>query len=97
MSYSRWGNSCWYTFYCDSYTSSKKEDQVMACWYSIEDERCIDWKYNEILELLTAGAPPVWSPNKKIRARYNCTIIEADELIGYMKKFLADVDSEIYL
>jgi hypothetical protein len=97
MSYSRWGNSCWYTFYCDSSTSSKKEDQVMACFHIIDDNGCIDWRYNEILELLTAGTPPAWSPNKKIRARYNCTIIEADELIGYMKKFLADVDSEIYL
>lgn len=67
----------------------------MACWYSLD--KTIDWTYKEILELLAAGQPPVWSPNKKIRARYNCTIVEADELIGYMKKFLADVDSEIYL
>ena len=95
MSYSRWGNSCWYTFYCDGSLSLKKENQVMACWYSLD--KTIDWTYKEILELLAAGQPPVWSPNKKIRARYNCTIVEADELIDYMKKFLADVDSEIYL
>ena len=30
MSYSRWGNSCWYTFYCNSGVAEKeKENQVI--------------------------------------------------------------------
>ena len=90
MSYSRWGNSCWYTFYCNSGVAEKeKENQVMACWYGLD--QCIDWTYAEILELLDD------SPSFKICQRYNCTIDEADELISYMKEFSADVESEIYL
>lgn len=88
MSYSRWGNSSWYTFYSDS-GAMEKENQVMACWYGLD--QCIDWTYAEILELLAD------SPNRKICHRYNCTIAEADELISYMKEFSADVETELYL
>ncbi len=88
MSYSRWGDSCWYTFYSDS-GSVGKENQVMACWLGLD--QCVDWTYAEILELLDD------SPNFKICQRYNCTITEAHELISYMKEFSADVESEIYL
>ena len=88
MSYSRWGNSCWYTFYCDGHIP-KKENQVMACWYGLD--QCIDWTYVEILELLAD------SPNQKICQRYGCSIDEADELISYMKEFSADVETELYL
>lgn len=91
MSYSRWGNSCWYTFYCDFFTSSKKEDQVMACWYGVDEDACIDWTYAEILKLVNN------SQDIKICARYGCTKEEAAELIGYMKRFMADVESGTYL
>ena len=87
MTYSRWSNSSWYTFYYDS-GSVEKENQLMACWYGMD--KTIDWTYAEILELLTD------SPNFKICQRYDCTIAEADELIYYMKEFSADVESKIY-
>ena len=88
MSYSRWGNSPWYTFYSDS-GAIEKENQVMSCWYGLD--QCIDWTYIEILKLLAD------SPNEKICEIYNCTRAEGYELIGYMGLFISDVESGIYL
>ena len=91
MSYSRWGNSCWYTFYhtlC-GHPSSKKENQVMACWYSLD--KTIDWTYKEILEL-------AWNSKhlSYLEAKYQFTlcVLEKDSYndniqARYFKKDLA--------
>lgn len=44
MSYSRWSNSSWYSFWAESH-SSKKDDQILSLWYSLSEDDCINFTY----------------------------------------------------
>ena len=48
MSYSRWSNSSWYTFWNAS-SGKTRETQVLSAWYSLD--HCTDWTYEEVQRL----------------------------------------------
>lgn len=80
MSYSRWSNSTWYTFWCSSDAENMEDEIFEVCGVQnftyhllIKD---INWCLNEI-KILT-----------------ECTDEELEELRGYMIRFIKDVDEE---
>jgi len=77
MSYSRWSNSKWYTFYVDS-DSKIKQDQMfeisMVCRLTFTD-------INENLFYLLG----------KIKSLTDATNEEMNELCGYILEFYTDV------
>ena len=85
MSYSRWIDSTFYTYWCLSDAKNKK-DELFMCHTDIY--KCYKFKYTEckrLVENITA-----------IKGQIN--EIEGDgdatELQSYMKKFVKDVDKE---
>ena len=85
MSYSRWIDSTFYTYWCLS-DAKNKNDEVFMCHTDIY--KCYKFKYTEckrLVENITA-----------IKGQIN--EIEGDgdatELQSYMKKFVKDVDKE---
>ena len=85
MSYSRWIDSTFYTYWCLSDVKNKN-DEVFMCHTDIY--KCYKFKYTEckrLVENITA-----------IKGQIN--EIEGDgdatELQSYMKKFVKDVDKE---
>ena len=85
MSYSRWIDSTFYTYWCLSDVKNKN-DEVFVCHTDIY--KCYKFKYTEckrLVENITA-----------IKGQIN--EIEGDgdatELQSYMKKFVKDVDKE---
>ena len=85
MSYSRWLNSKFYTYWCGS-DAQHKEDELFNCHTTIE--RYYGFTYTECKELVKNII--------KIKGRIN--EIEGDEdaieLQGYMKQFITSVDSQ---
>ncbi len=80
MSYSRWSNSPWYTFWSTS-SGPTRGEQILSLWYSMDYAK--DWTYNELkqtdvgdLMLAYPGVP------------YN-EILEAQK---YIDAFIADVE-----
>lgn len=90
MSYSRWSNSSWYTFY-NANSGRDLEEQVLSAWYSLD--KCIDWTYAE-LEDLVRDRLKVDNILTRIRQRYGCTEDEATELYEYIQEFMADARAE---
>lgn len=82
MSYSRWGQSMWYTFWNSASSGKFKDDQVLSLWYSFD--AIVDWPYSELLNITV----------KDIQRRYECEIEEAEEAIIYINKFIKDVNRE---
>lgn len=82
MSYSRWSNSPWYTFWSTS-SNDIKEEQILCLWYSMDHQK--DWTYQQLkgmdiddLMLEYSGVP------------YN-EVLEAKK---YIDMFISDVDQE---
>ena len=82
MSYSRWSDSKWYTYWSTA-SGPLKEDQILCLWYSMD--MCKDWTYQQlkhmdIVDLMIeyAGVP------------YN-DILEAQQ---YIRAFIHDVDHD---
>lgn len=48
MSYSRWVNSSWYSFWSSSSPTVGKNDQILSLWYSLAGEDCADFRYEEL-------------------------------------------------
>ena len=84
MSYSRWSNSSWYTFYNAS-SGDKLENQVLSAWYSLD--KCIDWTYEQLEDLVRGSHADV---TKRIQFKYGCNADEATELYEYIQEFMAD-------
>ena len=82
MSYSRWSNSCWYTFWSVS-DAKRKEDEVLSLWADMSQTR--DWIYEELV---------TWTVEDVGKAYTGITLAEAEEAWGYIQEFLADVDEE---
>ena len=85
MSYSRWSNSRWYTFWCST-ASSKREDQI----FNVDCQ--FDFTYAE-LKRDRKGCL------RKVRAKYG--ELEDWELDGvyneldrYMEEFIKDVEND---
>ena len=81
MSYSRWSNSSWYTFYNVS-SGELREDQVLSLWYSIDT--CYDWTYEQLLDVTS----------EFLIKEYECTSDEASEAMEYIGFFLEEVAEE---
>ena len=84
MSYSRWSNSTWYTFWSGSNARSKREEQF-ACLVDFDTQ--FYWPYDVICRFLEDR-----STLKQILSQAEPTEEEITELIGYMRHFIGDVD-----
>ena len=80
MSYSRWMTSEWYSFWQGE--AETKEDEQFALWLSID--QCHTFNYTELTEF-TADT---------IMEIYDVPHDLADEAMGYVRRFLEDVDEE---
>ena len=82
MSYSRWSDSKWYTYWSTS-SGPLKEDQILCLWYSMD--MCKDWTYQQLKQMniddlmIEYGGVP-----------YN-DILEAQQ---YISAFINDVDND---
>ena len=81
MSYSRWSNSAWYTFYNAS-SGEFREEQVLSLWYFMNI--CHDWTYEQLLDVTS----------EFLIKEYECTSEEADEAMGYIEVFLQEVEGD---
>ena len=84
MSYSRWLDSDWYTYWCTS-DAKRKEDELLSIWYSIEDYNT--FTYIEIEEMV--GDRELF---KKING-YNDGE-DYEFLKGIFEQFLEDVQDD---
>ena len=82
MSYSRWINSAWYSFW-NSSSGEKKEEQVLSLWADLEQTK--DWTYEQLLSFTVEDIGKAYT---------GITLAEAEEGWGYIQEFLQDVDEE---
>jgi len=82
MSYSRWMNSAWYSFW-NSSSGEKKEEQVLSLWADLEQTK--DWTYEQLLRFTVEDIGKVYT---------GITLAEAEEAWGYIQEFLQDVDEK---
>jgi len=78
MSYSRWSNSSWYSFY--------NVNGKLSLWYDMD--HIIDFEYDEVSTMLEQED----KIPEFLMSVYKCTIEEATEAIQYMKYFAEDYD-----
>ena len=83
MSYSRWVNSCFYTYWCSS-KAERKEDELFACHVDLESQVMITYEECKRIE------NSLMSIKGKINQIKDDE--EATELQGYIKNFIGDVD-----
>ena len=83
MSYSRWVNSCFYTYWCSS-KAERKEDELFACHVDLESQVMITYEESKRIE------NSLMSIKGKINQIKDDE--EATELQGYIKEFRSDVD-----
>ena len=84
MSYSRWINSDFYTYWCSSKVYDK-QDELFACHTSLEGQHM--FTYTECKSFIKDPLT--------IRDRIKDVIVsdkDLDELTGYMSEFISDVD-----
>jgi len=84
MSYSRWSNSKFYTYWASNNTVYGKEDEVFLVHSDLESYR--GFTYTECTELI--------EDKTKLKGKMNFVDNdeEAEELQGYMKQFIEQVD-----
>ena len=84
MSYSRWLDTDWYTYWQSS-DAKRKEDELLSVWYSIEDYNT--FTYIEIEEIVA---------DRELFKKINGYNDEEDYefLKGIFKQFLQDVRTE---
>lgn len=78
MSYSRWSNSSWYSFY--------NVNGNLSLWYDMD--HIIDFTYDEVAYMLEQED----KIPEFLKSVYECTEEEAIEAIQYMKYFAEDYD-----
>ena len=83
MIYSRWINSCFYTYWCSS-KAERKEDELFACHVDLETQVMITYEECKKIE------DSLMSIKGKINQIKDDE--EATELQGYIKEFISDVD-----
>ena len=83
MSYSRWVNSCFYTYWCSS-KAERKEDELFACHVDLESQTMITYEECKKIE------DSLISIKGKINQIEDDE--EATELQEYIKQFIKDVD-----
>ena len=83
MSYSRWIESDFYTFWCGS-KAKKREDEQFCCMYSLDNSPMFG--YNDVKEMIK-------DPNLMYeKIKKDLTEDQVFELLAYMMRFVADVD-----
>lgn len=82
MSYSRWINSTWYSFWGTS-DAKRKEDEVFCLWADMSQTK--DWLYGEL---------KTWTVETVLENYDGITQKQAEEAMQYIKQFLNDVDDE---
>ena len=83
MSYSRWTNSEFYTFWSGS-GASKKEDEQFCCMFSLDSSP--HFSYNQVKEMIK-------NPDlMKFMITDDLYPDHIEELLRYMKAFIKDVD-----
>lgn len=91
MSYSRWSNGSWYVFWDDALSGDLRENQHLACWYSMADADQQSWTYERVDTLLKQNPEHII---RMIQLRYGCSPDEANELQEYMQLWRTDVNRE---
>jgi hypothetical protein len=87
MSYSRWSNSEWYTYWCSG-TSHKQSAQCLSISYSISDGK--DITYGELKELGSTGIVD------KMKGLFpDASEKDIKSLLGYIDEFMDDVEGNI--
>lgn len=81
MSYSRWSNSDWYSFWNNSPPDSVKDDQVLSLWYAGED--LTDFTYKEVKKF------DLCKMQEKFPTLDDGALNEA---LGYIQMFINSVD-----
>lgn len=81
MSYSRWSNSTWYSFY--------NVNGKLSLWYDME--HTIDWDHDDLVEIMAQDPEKI--PHF-FKAIYTCSLSEAKEAMTYIAQFLEDYDPE---
>ncbi len=86
MSYSRWINSKFYTYWAAKNKVYDKGDEVFIVHHDLETYR--GFTYSECKEMI--------GDVLKIKGKMNFVDddLEAEELQGYMERFIVDVDKE---
>ena len=82
MSYSRWINSSFYTYWCSSKVYDK-QDELFACHASMDGQHL--FTYTECKEFIQ-------DPQKILSRIKDLSPLELTELTGYMSEFISDVD-----
>jgi hypothetical protein len=84
VSYSRWGNSRWYTFWCVA-QGDVVENRDNARFEICGEKPDIWFAAAQLREDMDACI-------RKVAGAVECTPAELEELRGYMRDFLEDVD-----
>ena len=87
MSYSRWSNSTWYTFWSSSRSSNahSRQEEQFACLVDFDTQ--FHWPYDMVCQFLEDR-----SILEQILSQAEPTEEEITELLEYMKHFIGDVD-----
>jgi hypothetical protein len=78
MSYSRWSNSVWYSYW-SCYSGPTVKEQVLCLLHKGGVRK--DWTLEELVDLRVSD----------IKNFYDCPIIEAEEAAAYVEQFIADM------
>jgi hypothetical protein len=79
MSYSRWGNSVWYTYHT-THSGETLETQNFVIWYVYSKEKTLS--YTECLVYVADD----------IMSYFNCNELEAVELLEYISCFINNIE-----
>jgi hypothetical protein len=82
MSYSRWSNSTWYSFY--------NVNGKLSLW--LDMEHTIDWEHDELVEIMAQDPEKI---AEFFKAIYTCSLSEAQEAITYIERYLEDYDPAV--
>lgn len=85
MSYSRWSNSNWYSFY-NCMSGETKDSQLLSLWYAGSDN-LVDLTYDQLIEI----------KSPKELAFYYEDFVPLEDLVEameYIQWFIDDVDGE---
>ncbi len=92
MSYSRWINNTWYTYWCSSNTSTKAEE-LFACHADLDHS--FDWPYSLIKRFL--NEPGLLETTIQWASDDESEMLDETEIAElklYMQRFIIDVDAK---
>jgi hypothetical protein len=82
MSYSRWSNSSWYSFY--------NVNGRLSLWYDME--HTTDWDHAALIDIMSQDPEKTAEFFKEF---YTCSLSEAKEAMTYINMYLEDYDPEV--